>query len=65
MEFTGILAAAILTGVAAVMTAWAAVRRAKAEGTERCERELKEARQEAETTAAELHRFRMEHPDTG
>jgi hypothetical protein len=65
MEFTGVLAAAILTGIAAVFTAWAAVRRAKAEGTEKCERELREARTEAEATAALLHRMRMDHPDTG
>lgn len=63
MEFTGVVVAAILTGTAAVMTAWAAVRRAKAEGSEQCNRELREARAEAEATALQLHHLRMMHPD--
>jgi hypothetical protein len=62
VTFTGAVAAAVLTGLAAVMTAWAAVRRAKHEGSDECERDLAAARLEAEGAAAELHRLRMAHP---
>ena len=51
---------AVLTGIAAVGTSWAAVIRAKKVGSKECEEELKTTRTEAEEAAAELHRLRME-----
>ena len=59
----GATAAAVLTGLAAVGTAWAAVLRAKHGGAAECEEELQAARTEAETAQAELHKLRMEHPE--
>ncbi len=55
--------AAVLTGVAAVGTAYAAVLRAKRTGAARCEEELERARGEAEAANAEAHRLRMAHPE--
>ena len=59
----GTTIAAILTGSAAVLTAWAAVRRAGSRGTEECEESLTKTREEAEAAAAEIHRMRMAHPE--
>lgn len=59
----GTTIAAILTGTAAVITAVAAVRRAKSVGTEECEEALAIARNEAEAAEAEVHRLRMAHPE--
>jgi hypothetical protein len=54
---------ATLTGVAAVLTAWAAVVKARGEaearGEEQCEERLKAARTEAEAVADQLHTERM------
>ena len=55
--------AAALTGVAGIITAWAAVVRAKNKGAEDCEEHLAAARAEAEENAAQLHALRMKHPD--
>lgn len=55
----------MLTGVAAVITAWAAVLRAKHQGRADCEEQLGAARAEAEKDRAELHRLRMEHDAGG
>lgn len=59
----GATAAAVLTGLAAVGTAWAAVLRAKRTGAAGCEEELERVRGEAETANAELHRLKMAHPE--
>jgi hypothetical protein len=55
--------AAILTGVAGIVTAWAAVIRARKRGAKWCEEQLAGARAEAEQLAAELHRERMGRGD--
>jgi hypothetical protein len=55
--------AAVLTGAAGILTAWAAVVRARNEGRRDCEQHLEVARAEAETASAELHQLRMRHPD--
>ena len=60
LNYTGAVVAAILTGIAAVLTAWAAVVRAKHQGAEDCEQKLATVRDEAEAARAELHRWRME-----
>ena len=59
----GTVIAAILTGSAAVITAIAAVTRAKNTGNKECEESLAETRKEAEATQAEIHRLRMKHPE--
>jgi Collagen triple helix repeat (20 copies) len=59
----GTVAAAILTGIAAVVTAWAAVVRAKDKGRKDCEAQLTASRDEAEAAQAALHRIRMIHPE--
>ena len=59
----GALIAACCTGVAAIITAWAAIIRAKHTGDQRCQEELAAARQEAEETQAKLHHIRMTHPE--
>lgn len=59
----GTTIAAILTGTAAVLTAWAAVRRAGSKGNEECEEALAQTRTEAEAAQAEIHRLRMAHPE--
>jgi len=56
----GALIAAILAGIAGVITAWAAVIRARKRGTKHCEEALAQARAEAEAAHDELHRLRME-----
>lgn len=56
---SGTALAALLTGIAGVLTAWAAVVRARKQGNEHCERELREARAEGERYASELHALRM------
>lgn len=61
----GALVAASLTGLAGIITAWAAIIRAKKQGTAECEKELAEARGEAETLAQQLHEIKMSHPDWG
>lgn len=52
---------ALVSGVAGIITAWAAVIRAKGEGSKQCEEKLAAARKEAEEATAELHRIRMQH----
>lgn len=63
LAFTGTEWAAIiggiLTGIAAIITAWAAVVKAKREGHDECHEELRAARAEAEQLATELHAERM------
>ena len=59
----GATVAAVLTGVAAVGTAWAAVLRARRTGATQCEEELSKARAEAEAANAEVHRLHMAHPE--
>jgi hypothetical protein len=61
----GAVIAAVLTGIAAILTAWAAVVRAKKQGSAECHDELSDARAEGEAARAELHRIRMEHPEVG
>jgi len=56
----GGLVGAILAGIAAIITAWAAVVRAKKRGSKECEENLAAARAEAEQAHAELHRLKME-----
>ena len=59
----GALTAALLTGIAAIITAWAAILRAKDKGSKDCEDRLAAARGEAETAQAALHRLRIAHPE--
>lgn len=59
----GTVIAAVLTGTAAVITAIAAVTRAKNTGSRECEENLAESRKEAEATQAEIHRLRMKYPE--
>lgn len=63
MANDGAVIAAFLTGAAAIITAWAAVLRAKDKGSQECEEQLATSRSEAEESKAELHRLRMEHPE--
>lgn len=55
--------AALLTAIAGVMSAWAALRRhgknVKATAEEECLKRLRLAREEAESVAQELHDVRM------
>jgi len=51
--------AAVCTGVAGIITAWAALVRARRDGNRACEEALAEARQDAEVAHAELHALRM------
>jgi hypothetical protein len=51
---------ALTTAVGGTIAAYSALVRAKHEGTEECQEKLKGAREEAETTAAELHKLRMQ-----
>lgn len=51
--------AALLTGVAGIITSWAALVRARKRGTRYCEEQLAGARHEAERVHAELHALRM------
>jgi hypothetical protein len=50
---------ALLAGVAGIITAWAAVLRARHDKDAECAGELRAARLEAETAQAELHRRKM------
>ena len=54
---------AIITAIAGVLTAWAAVVRARKEGAAGCEERLHAARAEAEKYTDEVHRWRMTYPD--
>lgn len=60
---TALAIGALFTGLAAVVTAYAAVVRARGEatahGTAECEEQLADARAEAEQLARELHDERM------
>jgi hypothetical protein len=56
---------AVITGIAAIITAWAAVIRARKRGNKQCEENLAEARMEAETASAELHKLRMKLSERG
>jgi hypothetical protein len=51
--------AAVFTGIAGIITAWAALVRARRRGNRACEAALAQARQDAETAHAELHALRM------
>ena len=51
--------AAILTGIAGCLTAWATVVRPRNQGRAHCNEALHDARTEAERYAAELHALRM------
>jgi hypothetical protein len=51
--------AAVFTGIAGIITAWAALVRARRDGNRACEEALAEARQDAETAHAELHALKM------
>jgi hypothetical protein len=55
--------AAIGTAIAAVLTAWAAVIRARKTGSKACEEELAQSHRQAETLEAQLHKVRMAHPE--
>jgi len=59
----GALIAACCTGVAAIITAWAAIIRAKKTAAKECHEDLAVARQEAEDAQAKLHHIRMTHPE--
>jgi hypothetical protein len=59
----GVFLAACGTAIAAVLTAWAAVLRAKNHGSKACEEELSQTRTQSETFQAELHKLRMAHPE--
>ena len=54
---------ALMTGIAGCCTAWAAVVRARKEGSEDCEKRVTAARAEAEELQTELHDFRMRRDD--
>jgi hypothetical protein len=62
-DVNGSTVAAILTGLAAVGTAWAAVVRAKRKGAEECEEALRLCRADAEAAQAEVYRLHMAHPE--
>jgi hypothetical protein len=59
----GLWLAAALTGLAAILTAWAAVLRARKQGSKECEEHLAESRSETEKLQGELHHLRMAHPE--
>jgi gas vesicle protein len=54
-----IVLGSILAGIGGIVSAWAALVRARGEGDEECERKLKAARLESEQIADELHEARM------
>ena len=56
--------AAILTGVAGIIYAWASVIKAKHEAEEECELTLKSLRDENELYASQLHAVHMQFPIT-
>jgi len=56
----GAVIAATLTGVAGIITAWAAVVRARNRGSAECERKLAAERDRSERLADELHRARLD-----
>lgn len=56
---------ALLTGIAGVITAVVAHRKAKTEGAADCHERLRAMQDEAETLASELHALRMKHLDDG
>ena len=56
MTKDGALITAILAGIAGILTAWAAVVRAKRKGNEECERKLRECREEQEKLWTRLQR---------
>lgn len=59
------LIGALFAGAAGILTAWAAVLRARRDKDRECADELRAARREAEAATAELHRRRMDHPEAG
>lgn len=65
MSSTGWLTAlgALLTGIAGCLSAWAAIVKARNAGRAECEERLQQVRVEAETATAEVHAWRMRHPD--
>lgn len=58
-------AAALLTAVGGVASTIMALRKGRSEDHEQCLKNLKEAREEAERLAVELHRLRMENDGEG
>jgi hypothetical protein len=54
--------AAVLTGIAGIITAYASVVKARKEGSENCEDHLRQARAEAEEYTTEVHQWRMRYP---
>jgi len=54
---------AVLSGIAAVISAYVAFRKNRSEGDKDCHEQLKLMRREAEQTQAQLHRLRMQHPE--
>ena len=54
-----VVLSAILAGIGGIVSAWAALTRARKEGDEECERKLKALRAESEQMADELHQARM------
>jgi hypothetical protein len=62
VTFDGVFLAACGTAIAAVLTAWAAVIRARKTGSKACEEELSQTRTQSENFQAELHKLRMAHP---
>jgi hypothetical protein len=52
--------AGLATGIAACITAWGAVVKARHEADEDCQRNVAQLRRESEEQAQELHRLRME-----
>jgi len=57
------LLCSIILGVGGIISAVIALRRAKLEGDEQCHEHLKQAREEAEISAGQLHHIRMHHPE--
>jgi hypothetical protein len=54
---------AAITGIAGLLAAWKASRKAREEGEQSCHETLVAAREESEHYAAQLHRVRMTHPE--
>src|SRR5262252_2694657 len=57
------LLCSIILGIGGIISAVIALRKAKLEGDEQCQKHLKQAREEAEVCTAELHHIRMHHPE--
>ena len=62
-EFTLAGFAAVIAAIGGLISAMVALRKAKQEGDEHCNEQLKMSRAEAEQYAKELHKIRIEHPE--